>query len=211
VIERQEETSDAILGRIIALSDGIFAFAMTLLVVSIQLPALPEDVSSGEMALALLALWPKYEGYVISFLVIGLYWISHLHNFRYIRRSGRWLPWLTVVFLMTIAFVPFPTAVLSGYRLRDVSVAFYAASLTITGLTSWLIWWYASTEHRLVQRNLDPRQIRATSVGILITPIVFAVSIPIAFVNPQVATYFWLILFLLRPLVRRVTGVQPDQ
>ena len=94
--------------RIVNLSDAVFAIAMTLLVLDLRVPDLPEGLVDSELPAALLSLWPKYLGYVLSFVVIGTFWVIHHSIFRSIRRYDRTLLWLNFLFLMFVAFVPFP-------------------------------------------------------------------------------------------------------
>ena len=104
--------------RVEAFSDGIFAIAITLLVLNIRVPT-PDLTGHGSTLLpALLHLWPAYLGYLISFFTIGIMWVNHHSMFVLIRRTDRYFLLLSVFFLMWIAFLPFPTAVISLPRTR---------------------------------------------------------------------------------------------
>ena len=97
--------------RLETLADGVFAIAMTILVFEITVP----DLATGELdqlGSKLLALWPKLLAYVISFIVLGIFWIGHHNQFAFIRRANRTFLWLNIVFLMLIAFIPFSAALL---------------------------------------------------------------------------------------------------
>ena len=98
-------------GRVEAFSDGVFAIAITLLVLEIRLPA----ESEGELAELLLAQWPSYVAYVISFMVIAVMWVNHHHLFKFIKRTDNVLLFLNSVLLMLITFLNFPTALLAEY------------------------------------------------------------------------------------------------
>jgi uncharacterized membrane protein len=95
-------------GRLETFADGVFAIAITLLVLAIRLPA-PEE----PLGPALVRQWPEFAGYVVSFLTIGIMWVQHHRLFTLIRRSNSTFAMINVIFLMFIAFVPFPTAVLA--------------------------------------------------------------------------------------------------
>ena len=100
------------LERILFFSDAVFAIAITLLVLNIEVPDIPQDLVAEELPGQLLGLWPKYLSYVVSFLVILIFWISHHTIFSNIRGYDRVLIWLSSLFLMFVAFLPFPTAFL---------------------------------------------------------------------------------------------------
>ncbi|MGI8405315.1 MAG: TMEM175 family protein [Thermomicrobiales bacterium] len=94
--------------RLLAFSDGVFAIAITLLVLDIGVPNVEHGVISK-----LLQQWPSYLGYVLSFFVIGIIWAQHHEMFTQIRRSNHVFVMINVIFLMWVAFLPFPTALLS--------------------------------------------------------------------------------------------------
>jgi uncharacterized membrane protein len=189
--------------RLVFFSDAVFAIAITLLALEIHVPQLPPSASEADLARELLALWPNYLGFVISFLVIGNYWIAHHRMFRYIVRYDAALLWLNLLFLMTIAFLPFLNGLLGEYGDERTVVIFYAGVLTVTGLLSTVTWVYASHRGRLVEPDIDPRLVRLFTVRAISVPIVFLISIGLAFISPQLAIYSWGLLFLIRPLAYR--------
>src|SRR5215469_16375933 len=107
-----DEAVDQGMGRILALSDGVFAIAMTLLILQIAIPATAGD---GRLSRALLALWPRYLAYLLSFLVIARFWVIHHQAFRLIARFDTALVWLNLLLLLFVAFLPFPTSVLGQH------------------------------------------------------------------------------------------------
>jgi hypothetical protein len=104
-IQEDDEAAGEGIGRILALSDGVFAIAITLLVIQIALPA---TAGAADLPSALLRLWPRYLAYALSFLVIARFWVSHHLAFRLITRYDSTLVWLNLVLLMFVAFLPFP-------------------------------------------------------------------------------------------------------
>ena len=129
--------------RIVNLSDGVFAIALTLLVLDIRVPNIPENVVGSELPGVLLSLWPKYLGYVLSFVVISTFWIIHHSIFRPIRAYDRNLLYINFLFLMFVAFVPFPTSLLGEYSNHQLPVAVYAATLAVDRLLLTAIQWYS--------------------------------------------------------------------
>lgn len=177
------------LERLILFSDAVFAIAITLLALEIRLPAAADELSNQALLQMLLALGPKYIGYIISFLVIGNFWIWHHARFRSIVRYDNRLFVLNLFLLMTVAFIPFPTAVISENGNRTATV-FYALSITATGLCALALWSYAAYRQRLT-RPLELREARRGMANTLIVPLVFLISIGIAYLDPDLAKYFW--------------------
>jgi uncharacterized membrane protein len=107
---------------------------MTLLVLEIQVPDIPANLVAEELPEQLLGLWPKYLSYVISFLVILSFWMAHHSIFSAIRGYDKVLIWLNLLFLMFVAFLPFPTSLLGDYGNQQVVVVIYTGSVAITRL-----------------------------------------------------------------------------
>ena len=196
------------LDRLIPLSDGVFAFAMTLLVVDLTVPEIASGDVAAELPARLWALWPKALTYVISFLVAAIYWTNHRRMFRSIVRADGMLTSLNVLLLMLVAFQPFPTAVLGAYGDQPVAVMLYAGTLALTGLTGLAIWLYASGRRRLLHPDASARLIRYQTWRAVGNPLVFLVSIGIATLSPLAAELSWLgvavILVLSLPIFRDV-------
>jgi uncharacterized membrane protein len=114
--------------RIEALTDGVFAVAMTLLVLDIKVPELEPPLATAELPLKLLALWPKFLSYLISFVILGIYWVGHHIQLSFIRRADRPLLWINILFLLWVALVPFSTALLSEYAKTRVAIAVCGAT-----------------------------------------------------------------------------------
>jgi uncharacterized membrane protein len=181
------------LERLIFFSDAVFAIAITLLALDIRLPAGGEAASNAQLLAQLLGLWPKYLAYLVSFLAIGTFWVGHHRRFRFIRRSDRGLLALNLLFLMVIAFVPFPTSVISESGNRTATI-FYALTMILGGLMLAALWWYASWHNRLTDPDLDARQARRQFVPILLTVMLFILSIGLAFLNENLARFSWLLV-----------------
>lgn len=195
------------LDRIVTFSDGVFAIAITLLVLNIETPEIPANLVAEELPGRLLDLWPKFLSYVISFLVILTYWIAHHSIFSTIRGYDRNLIWLNSLFLMCVAFLPFPASLFGEYGEQPLVVAIYAGSLAITRLLLTAVWWYASSGRRLVDRDLDANMIKAYRLRGLAIPLIFLLSICISFFSVSAAVYSWVLLmvvdFVLFRLLRR--------
>jgi TMEM175 potassium channel family protein len=181
------------LERLIFFSDAVFAIAITLLALDIRLPASGEAPSNAQLLAQLLGAWHKYLAYIISFLAIGTFWMAHHRRFQFIKRHDRGLLVLNLLFLMVIAFVPFPTSVISESGNRTATI-FYALTMTVAGLMLTAIWWYATRHNRLTDPHLDAQQRRRQFVSLLLTVALFALSIGLAFLHENLARFSWLLV-----------------
>ena len=192
------------LDRIVFFTDAVFAIAITLLVLDIRVPEIPPGLVAEQLPGRLLDLWPKLLSYVISFLVILFYWMGHHSMFSAIKGYDRGLIWLNSLFLMCIAFLPFPTSLLGEYADQQLVVAIYAGNLAIARLLLTAVWWYATSGRRLVDDSLDPGMIRAFRIRGLAVPLVFLISIVISFFSVEAAIYSWLLLIVVDFVLLRI-------
>jgi uncharacterized membrane protein len=194
--------------RLIFFSDAVFAIALMLLVIRIEVPAGPDR------AHLVLAQWPKYLSYLISFAAVGLCWMGHHRTFRYIECWDERLIALNLLLLLFIAFIPFPAAMIGEHGGYRISLIFYAATLGLAGLASLLIWAYATYDRRLVGTDLDEAVIRRHWHRGMVAPLVFFVSIPLSLVSMDAAYYSWLLiavaLLVLRGLGRKNARARRD-
>ena len=157
-------------------------------------------------------LGPKFFSFGLSLWVIGRFWISHHLTFQYLTRWDLPILWLNLFWLACIVFLPFPTAVLGNHIALPEAARLYAATVTVTGLASTLLWWYATGRGRLVDEDLDPRLRRSMLLRALAVPVVFGLSIPLVTVlvpigggRISLAPLLWLLLVpTVRLLVRLV-------
>jgi uncharacterized membrane protein len=191
--ERTTDQDKLGLERLIFFSDAVFAIAITLLALDLRLPGGGESPNNAQLLTQLLEIWPKYLAYLVSFLAIGTFWLGHHRRFRFIRRYARGLLTLNLLFLMVIAFVPFPTSVISESGNRTATI-FYALTMILGGLMLAALWWHASWHNRLTDPDLDARQARRQFVPMLLTVALFVMSIGIAFLNESLARFSWLLV-----------------
>jgi TMEM175 potassium channel family protein len=193
-----DEAAEEGIGRILALSDGVFAVAITLLIFEIAVPAATSDAGLPK---ALLELWPRYLAYVLSFLVIARFWMTHRLAFRLIARDDTVLVGLNLLLLMFVAFLPFPTAVLGTHTGSPAAAVLYAISVGLASTASAAYWWYASGRGRLLSPDVGRAQIRAMRARGLSGSVFFALTLPIAVFAPYIAEVVWILIF---PLTRIV-------
>jgi uncharacterized membrane protein len=197
-----EDKPDRGLERLIFFSDGIFAVAITLLILGIHLP---EDVGSfnnAQLASSLLGLWQQYLAYVISFLVVGLIWLSHHRKFGFIKHYDRTLLILDLLLMMVVAFIPFPSSILS-VNSNSVATIFYASTMIIAALANVLIWWYASRKANLIDKSVSEKQIRKEFAIPLSTAAIFLVSIGASFLNPDISKLIWILIWPVAAYIQR--------
>ena len=145
--------------RLETFSDGVFAIAATLLILDVRLPP------DGGVTHGLLHIWPSYAAYTLAFVTIGIMWINHHSVFRQIDRVDRTFLTINVLFLMVIAFVPFPTRVLAEHLQHDARSAAFAYGLTMTVMAAMYgtLWFYAAIGRRLIAPDADQRMISGIS------------------------------------------------
>jgi uncharacterized membrane protein len=196
--EDDEAADEEGIGRILALSDGVFAIAITLLILEIAVPA---TTSNAGLPKALLGLWPRYLAYVVSFVVIARFWVMHRLAFRLIARDDAVLVWLNLLLLMFVAFLPFPTAVLGAHAGSPAAAVLYATSVILASIASAAYWWYASGRGRLLRPDVGRARVRALRARGLSGPVFFALTLPIAVFAPYAAEIVWILVFPLTRLV----------
>jgi uncharacterized membrane protein len=181
------------LERLIFFSDAVFAIAITLLALEIRLPEKAETLSDAQLFVQLASMWQHYLAFIISFLVIGAFWISHHRKYRFIKRYDGRLLMLNLLLLMVIAFIPFPSSVISKNPGKTATI-FYALTMILAGLLLTAEWWYASHNNRLIDSGLDAKQIRRQVAVPLSMAAIFVISIGITFLNADAAKFSWVLI-----------------
>ena len=180
------------LDHIISFADAIFAFSITFMAISINIPNLAQNLTEAQVIDKLLESIPEFEIYVISFVIIGVYWIAYHQIFNQIVDSHRVMAWLTLIFLFFITLIPLATNLEIGFGYQVVFVL-YALVLTMAGALLTIIWMHA-TKKKLINESLTQRQIHAISLQTLLPTVVFLLSILVSFIDLQIAYYFWIVI-----------------
>ena len=218
-VDRGEESasdrSSADLGRILALSDGIFGFALTLLVLSLvpitvtsgQLHLSGSSASCGALTNCLYSERSAFFGYVIAFWVIGTWWVAHHVTFTMIRRYDPVLVYLNLLFLMLIAITPFLLGLLTnpsfGPSQSQQAVAVYCLFQAAAGAVLFGMFRYASDGRRLVDVHETDDEIRSLGRGRLMTPFAFLAVAGVALLSGELAQYGLIVLLVVFTLFRR--------
>jgi uncharacterized membrane protein len=186
------------LSRIAAFSDGVMAVAITLLVLNIETPSVAED----DLGEALVDLLPSVLAYLLSFALIGRYWVIHHQLFsKFVRFDGR-LVMLNLLFLMLIALVPFSTDLYDQYTDAPLAAAVFAGSLAVAALVHCAMTVHA-TKAGLVETADERQELAAGAAVALGICAVFLLSVPVAFLSTTAAWIMWASLVVLRYPLRR--------
>jgi uncharacterized membrane protein len=178
------------LQRVEAFSDGVFAIAITLLVIEIKVPG-HNELQHESLGRHLLNYWPKYAAYFFSFFTIGIFWANHHHWLKLFRKTNHVFNLLNVFFLMCISFLPFPTAVLGDYITdpgqKQTAVTFYTIGIFLPAIGWLLLWLYASHKMRLLDERLAPKFIRYLTRLYAVSNCFYFTAIIISLFNPTAA------------------------
>ncbi|HEX5911106.1 MAG TPA: TMEM175 family protein [Thermoleophilaceae bacterium] len=186
------------LGRVDSFSDGLFSIAATLLVLSIDVPDVPEADLNG----ALDSLLPSLLAYFISFAVVGLFWLRHHEFFGRLQASDSRLATLNLIFLSFIALLPVPTELLGKYDNSAAPVVIYAVFILVLSLLLRALFHHARTAGLLAPGQVLP----VDNVAAAAVWGAFALSIPVAFVSPDLGMYCWILAWPMRFVFARVSG-----
>lgn len=170
--------------RIEALSDAIFAIAITILAFDVRLPVMEAITTESELFVAFSQLTPKFLTYFLSFLTLGIFWTAHSIQFTYIMKSDRHLNWLNLFFLMFVTLVPFTTAFLSEHITFKFAIALYWFHLFCLGTTLLLHWNYAYSHG---YAGNDPKNLavnKAIKNRIILAEVLYTLSSLLCFISP---------------------------
>jgi len=167
------------LERLRNLSDGVFAIVLTLLVLNLNIPKLDTVESDMELLLAVGKLGPVITGYIISFFLIGIYWMSHVRVFRHIVRYNRRLLILNLVFLFWVSVLPFTTVIDAAKPNLPLAWTAYASSVGLAGFSLVAIWG-RSNRDKLTDAGVSKTLNSYVLCRILIMPVIMSASVPIA-------------------------------
>jgi uncharacterized membrane protein len=170
-------------GRVEAFSDGVFAIAITLLILAV---GFEQSIADGDLEHQLVHLWPAYIAYAVSFLTVGIMWINHHQIFRHFRMVDRPLLLLNILLLMCISFTPFPTRVVAEHAQdagdRQAAAILYGITMTCTAICFFAVWFYGS--RRLLRPDANMREVDGITRSYLPGAPIYALATLVAFVNP---------------------------
>ena len=178
-------------GRLETFADGVFAIAATLLILNV-------DTQIGEhtsdLGNRLLAIWPSYVAYAVSFLTIGIIWVNHHALMDQVERADRVFLFLNVGFLLVVAFIPFPTRLVAEHIQDEGATAAalaYGITLTATAVMFNAMWFYASVGGRLLRPDHDPVAVKGITRSYLPAPWIYLAMTLTALIDPTVSVILY--------------------
>lgn len=205
-----EQKKEFQLERMILFSDAVFAIAITLLVIELKVPEIDRsELSDGKLLSALGHMMPKFFGFGISFLFIGIYWTVHHRLFGYVVNLSPKLLRLNLLFLFAVALMPFSTAFYSEYLMKHVltPVIFYTANIILLGLFNLFMWRYIGNPANKLSQGLSRAEAKYFSFRALVVPAMFTLFAFIYLFNPFIASA----LPMLVPVVMRLIQMHHDK
>jgi uncharacterized membrane protein len=190
-MKKEEYYIERGLDRIIALSDCVFAFSLTLLALDL---VIPESLDAGYITDNLVSELPRFIYFFMTFFITAAYWGSHHRIFRFICSYDDMLMRLNMFLLVCIILMPFITKLISEHGNMQIVVIIAALGYAAPGLLLSFIWHYSSKGYLLIDKKIPADYIRVTTLTNYFSPIIFLLSIPLSFLNPSYSLYFWLLL-----------------
>ncbi len=179
--------------RLNALSDGVIAIALTLLVLGIDIPE-NHDFNAEGLKNFLIKLEPSLVAYVSSFLIIAIYWIQHHKIYQVLKYSNSTVVLLNILFLFAITLLPFVSKMKALYRYDALVILLFALAHIFTGMVLYGTWKYIVKHSEQLQANIDPKIITNLSMRLLIAPVICTLAIAVGFFDVNIATYFFLLI-----------------
>ncbi len=179
-----------------AFSDGVFAIVVTLLVLELRVPVLPENFSTQDVLKELLRLFPKFFSFAMSFVIVAIFWVNHHQFFHSLEKTDRAMLWYNNLLLFWLSFVPFPTAFIGEHPVRMIPVMLYGAVLFFAGVSFNLMLRHA-VKAKLFLKSVSDEVLNQSVKRGVIGPVVYFVSIISAFIS----VYVSLSIFLLVPVI----------
>jgi uncharacterized membrane protein len=203
-LESYERTHDP--ARVLALSDGVFAIIITLLVLEIHVP----DLAQGQsLADAGREIRPSFVAFLISFVVVAISWAGHRDLFSLIRRTDRPLIWFNFLYLLPLCLIPFGASLISRYERDATALSLYGLILVLVAVTRLCIWWYATGRTHLLFEPVDSRSRRAGLILVAIPGGIYLVGVLIAESYPRVSLAIYAavpILYFIAITIARTTA-----
>ena len=190
--------------RIEALSDGIFAIVMTLLVLELHVPKLPTTAPNVEVTAALISLGPKFVSYLVAFVSLGVFWIAHHMMYHAIRRADRTLLWLNIAFFMFVSLLPFSTSVLNAFPRALIAPFLFGANLALVGWFLFFQWAYAGLQSGMLAPFVTPEYRAGVQLRMLGVPVATTLTAFICFWSAGISVAIYLLLLPLYMLPGRL-------
>ncbi len=179
--------------RLETLEDGVFAIAMTLLVLNLKVPSKLND----SLVMAVLQIWPNLVTFFGSFLLLGVFWLGHRTALSYIKHADHIYHWLNLFLLMFVSVLPFSASLIAKYYYEQAAVIIYGLNLILIGVVMFLQWMYAAKNFRLLDKELNPSIIRYAKIRTGFAPAAYFCAIILSFIDIKISLIFYTVVPLL--------------
>ncbi len=176
--------------RIETLEDGVFAIAMTLLVLNLKIP----ETTDQSLLFSIVKIWPNLLTFFGSFLLLGVYWFGHRTALHYIKNADHVFHWLGILLLMFVSIVPFSASMIANYYHDQVAIILYGLNLITISVTMYWQWSYATRDFRLIDNDLPAYIIRFAKNRFIFAPIGYFLAIGFSFVNTVIPLMLYTII-----------------
>ena len=191
--EREDESYIS-KNRLETLVDSVFAFAMTLLVISLAIPAIPKSQAAAELPVYIAGMYPEFVSFLLAFLLLAVFWILHHRHFHSLHTVDSKILWLNIFILICIVLVPFTTSVSGDYSEVQVAVVLFHLNLLAIGLFFVIHWYYITHTPRLVELPISERAACCGSRRSLVTPSVALIGIALSFYFSGYSMFAYLLI-----------------
>jgi uncharacterized membrane protein len=176
--------------RLETLEDGVFAIAMTLLVLNLKVPV----TLDGFLWKAILQIWPHLVTFFGSFILLGVFWFGHRAAFNFIKHSDHIFHWLNIILLMFVSVVPFSASLISKYYTNQTAIIIYGLNLMAIGITMTIQWFYATHNFRLIDNQLPVNVIKFAKIRTMFAPIAYLIAILLSFLSFKISLAIYTIV-----------------
>lgn len=186
--------------RLIFFSDAVFAIAITILVIDLKVPMVPENATEAQFLNEFAKQIPQLLGFVMSFFLIGIYWTAHHNMFGYVINYSKRLLWINLIFLFTIVIMPFTTAIYSEYSVTEGHLklispyAIYVFNICFTGIMNFILLAYITNPKHKISEFVPVNYAKYGKIRSLVTPTIFLISLLVCFFDPGTGR---MVLFLI--------------
>ncbi len=193
---RKADTSGLVTSaeRLIALADGVFAIVMTLLVLDLGVPVAKGLSDNSALLQRLSEMWPEFLIYVLSFMILGVFWVIHHSIYASVKQYDTTLVWLNIAFLMFVSLIPFSTALVGKNGFIVVTAVIYGINMLLLFNLGWATYAFTTGKRRLVGEDYDPQIVRGGKLMGLIYTLIMIPAIGIAFINPKISFLIYALL-----------------
>jgi len=178
--------------RLEAFSDGVFAIVITLLILDIRFP----EVEYSQFWTTLVSVLPRILAYVMSFIIIGLYWVTHHNSMHAMKRTDRGFLWLNILLLLCVSFIPFPTSLLGRYPFQTGPIIIYGATLITCNIVGYIMLVYVHYHPHLAVREFNQQYLRSHTPNYIIVNGAYLCAIFLAHPFPVLSYLIYIVAVL---------------